>query len=127
MATQVYESWPNPLPQSWAPGVATWRVLASDGTDYASIAALQAASKNPYPGLDPGMTIGTCLIRTVATGGGPGSWVLFARDRITAPTDAQAENEVGANDQQIAVSCPFRVLWIRLNTASDRFFCDGRY
>lgn len=46
-----------------------FHILATDGSGYASLAALKAAGKIPFPNLEPGQPVGRLLVRSIATGG----------------------------------------------------------
>lgn len=52
-----------------APGDTSIRILASDGSSYTTFALLEAAGKEPWPGLDTGMNLGKLSVRSIATGG----------------------------------------------------------
>lgn len=120
--------WPNPLPANVAPNGTSWVVVASDGTTYSTVAALLAAGKRPYPGLDPGGRIGSCLLHSISSTGGAGSGFLYKRDTTTAPSAvSDAENTVAGSDQQVSVACPFRLIWVKNVSGTDRIILDGRY
>lgn len=121
---------PNPLPANVSPGDTNWHVIASDGTPYTTMALLLAAGKRPYPGIDPGGRIKSCLLRSITTAGAPGSGVLYKLDpkNGTAPTTiADADNEVGGSDQQVSLKCPFRIIWLKALSATDYIKLDGRH
>ena len=52
-----------------APTDTSIRILASDGTSYTTLALLEAAGKQPWPALDPGMNLGKLSVRSLAAGG----------------------------------------------------------
>lgn len=68
----------------------SWLVLASDGTAYTSLAALQSAGKTPFPGLDAGITPDSILLQCKTGTFANGEAFLVAFNRSTAPTDSEA-------------------------------------
>lgn len=50
-----------------------WRVIAADGTGYQDLAAMAAAGKSPWPGLDPGMYPHRIRIRSENGSGASGA------------------------------------------------------
>lgn len=127
MTMLVTTHYPNPAKGRFVPGVTTWVFLASDNSTYATMALLLAAGKKPYPSLDFGQRLGTCLLHTAASDGTAGSGCYYVRDMTTTPVDADAENTVGPFDQQVNVSCPFHCIAVRLFNATDILFVNGRW
>lgn len=124
MSQVVREYYPNPRNAKVAPASTSWVVVASDGSTYSTMALLIAAGKRPYPGLDHGGRIGTCLLHAVTSSGGAGSPIYYALDEPTTPTE---ENVLGGSDQQVSIAGPFRNLWLKLTNASDIVMVNGRY
>ena len=88
MAEFVSTQAPNVAQVTATPPDTSWRVIASDGTTYTTLAALLAAGKTPYPGLDPGAYLQSLSIVSVA-GGAPGSAFSFRKNPLTTPTTGQ--------------------------------------
>lgn len=106
----------------------TWRVVASDLVPYASMTALLAAGKKPWPGLEQGQTCETLIVRSDNASGADGSpfYIAFNRTDALLPTDATADDLVSGAGQQF-VDQQARNVWIRKTVAGDRIFLRGRY
>jgi len=126
---------------SFTPAATTWRWAASDGTDYASLAALQAAGKTCWPGLiNQGMhpTSGVVFTRTSAGAAGSGAFIRFdppaGWDALSsdAARDALAEEVFGSGQQYVTgglidtVSQEFIALAFRLLASSDALVATAK-
>lgn len=107
---------------------ATWRVVASDLTVFASMALLLAAGKKPWPGLDQGQTCESLIVRSDTGAGADGApfYIAFNRTDAVLPTDATADDLVSGSGQQFFDN-QVRNVWIRKTVAGDRIFLRGRY
>lgn len=117
-------------PLEVAVGSTSWRVISSDGNAYASVAALLAAGKQPFPksdgtiGLDLGMKLQSVTLST-SSAGAPGSAFYVAFNPQTAPSGTAGEfveagiyfNETGHVSQ----------LWVSLTASSDVLQILARY
>lgn len=113
-----------------APATTSWRVISSDGGAYATVAALLAAGKQPFPksdgtiGLDPGMKLQSLTLST-SNAGAAGSGFYVAYNPQTPPSGTAAEfiettvyfTEVGHIWQ----------LWVSLTVSSDTLQILARY
>lgn len=100
-------------------------VIASDGTGYATIAALLAAGKKCYPGLDAGMDLSNLTVYTEDGAGGDGDPVYYTTNQTTAPTTATMRM-VSGGGQKFTVEgvnrknlIPIRNVWISKTTGTD--------
>ena len=104
----------------------TWNVLASDGSGYATIAALVAASKTLFPDLPAGMTARDFVVRT-RNGVTDGSPFLFVTNRYDVGfgnlADDTARDAVAiftsGGGQQFTEPGPIRTVWVRKTVAGD--------
>jgi hypothetical protein len=105
--------------------VTTWQMLATDGVGYATYAALVAAAKTPWPGLDPGCDLQQLTYRSEDGSAAAGSAFYIAFNRTTAPTDDQAE--LVTTPDLPPVPGPIRNVWIRKTAGTDEVILAGRY
>lgn len=106
-----------------------WRVIATDGTAYTTLALLAAANKYVFPyGADPshnylsrGMFPQSVLIRSIASDGvSDGSPFYADWNDATAPTDGIASTFVSGSGQQIALpGGTYWNIWIRKTVPTD--------
>lgn len=104
----------------------TWQMLATDGTGYATYAALQAAARTPWPGLDPGADLQILNARSENAAGADGSSFYIRFNTTVAPIDDEAEL-VSGSGQVLPIPGPIRTVWIRKLTGADEVILAGRY
>lgn len=98
---------------------AAWSIVASDGVLYATLAALTAAGKKPWPGLDPPNSVAWFSLSTAdSTGIAAGGAFCYSYNTTTAPTDTARSVFVPAGQSRILPG-PVSALWIRKVTAGD--------
>lgn len=126
----IFNQAPGKYPLQVVPASTAWRVISSDGGAYATVAALLAAGKQPFPksdgtiGLDLGMKIQSITLSTV-NAGAPGSAFYVAFNPQTPPTGTAAEFIAsGAYDVE-----PGHIsqLWVSLTVAGDTLDILARY
>lgn len=127
MAVFASQYAPNPKRAVCDPDAATWVIVASDGTAYATYAALIAAGKTPYPGLDAGGFLESCLIKSKTSAGADGSPFLFRTNGTAAPASDDEAVSVSGSGQAWPVHCPFELIWIRLTVSTDEVTLDGAF
>lgn len=99
-----------------------WRIVATDGVAYTTVALLLAANKSPFPHLDPGMFPGAVLIRSIAADGVSDGSPFYAdwNKATTGPTDGVASVFVSGSGQQISLpGGTYWNFWIRKTVATD--------
>lgn len=128
--------YPNAISGTVNPASTDWLIIGRNKTTrvvtaYATKALLLAAGDRMFPGLDPGGTIGTCILNSVdSTGLAPGSAILYKCDPaggVAPTTAADADNVLFGDTQQIVLPCPFTELWLKFVDAADFAKLSGRY
>ena len=120
----IYE--PNSVRIKDATSSTAWQCLASDGSGYASLAALAAAGKRLFPGLDAGGFLQRCILSSEGITGSGGGAFYVALNLSTQPVD----DSVGILVLPGTVF-EFRGkvynIWFRKLASSDKIVADGRY
>jgi len=128
MASEVFQYAPNRVYLDLSASSTTWNVVATDGTLYASIAALRTAGKSPWPNLDPGGFLQFLSYRsTTSTGIADGGPFGVAINQAAAPTDTTGSRLVSGSGQTINDPGPVYCIWIRKTTATDIVQLTGGY
>jgi hypothetical protein len=95
--------------------VTTWHVVATDGTGYASVAAIIAAGKRPWPFLPGGSMVNALSLESIAAAGGAGSQFYYAWNTTTTPTTGVS---VVTGVRQVSPGMVYN-LWIMKTVATD--------
>jgi len=103
----------------------TYYVMASDGALYTTLAALLAAGKVPFPGLDPMMNMGELTLHSENSGAN-GSPFFFRVNTATAPTSDNAVHEAGGG-QQYGIEGTITNLWLAVTDGTDKVIASLRY
>ena len=120
---------PNRTHAHYAGTTTTVLVLATDNTAYATLAALRAAGKTPWPGLDAGLPVDEAVLNADnGIGDASAGSVYFATNRNdttkpVADTDFDTVLEPGQSDTDLSV---YNV-WFRKEVTTDRFWARGAY
>jgi hypothetical protein len=107
---------PNSISLGVTPSDTSWRVVASDGTTYTTLALLVAAGKTPFPAGNTFASIVASPCRLYArsdASGSDGSNFYVATNQKTAPTTGQLID--GSGGQQLVIDGPFQNLWLKTN------------
>lgn len=125
----VFGHAPNKIELNFAAGVATWVVISTDGVGYASLAALFAANKVPWPrsngtvGLDPGMMLQS-LTASTFNGTTDGSGFFLVVNSANAPTNAEF---VSGGGQKFTQAGQVWNVWVKLTDGTDTLALLGQY
>lgn len=122
MSTGNAPFYPNRVTCEFSASSVAWNIIATDGVGYTTYGALVAAGKTPYPGNNDDFPRGipNTLVRSSTSALAAGSTFLVKTNTINAPTDAQAEVQVGGTDQQFGYEhASVRQLWLRKTVAGD--------
>jgi hypothetical protein len=109
--------------------VITWFILASDGTGYASYAALLAAGKTAWPAMpDQGMFLNTATVRSEGASAADGSPFYVAPNfGPTAPGSDLVGELVSAGGVGYTYPGHIYNLWIRKTVSTDKIIAQGTY
>lgn len=113
---------PNKLQTRCAPATTAWRVIASDGTVHASIAAMTTAGKTPWPGVS---LLGGYLQLVDSTGVADGNKMQVAFDLQTAPTSGFLVRGTAGGEYILPFGCTN--VWVKLETSTDLINLIGNY
>lgn len=133
--------YPNRLELEFVPGVTTWILVSTDGVGYASLAALRAAGKQPWPnsftltgtltpGIDPGGNtgLGPLLITSDAGAGVGGSYMYATYNQATQPATDNPGSLIDANTVLTFDDVgSLWTVWVRMSSASDKVRLELRY
>ena len=129
---------PNKVEFDFVIGVITWVILATDGTNYATLAALTAAGKSPWPhsytlsgtiqpGIDQGFNMLGPLTAQSDAAGAAGSLFYLETNLATAPvTDNPGALATGSGISFTDVGTLNNV-WVRMLSATDKLRITLRY
>ena len=136
MLTQ--RQYPNRIELEVVPGVITWVVLATDGTTYATLAALVAAGKKAWPqsytlsgvlqpGIDNFTGLGPLTAQSDAAGSA-GSAFYIEINQASAPSSDNPGALVlsGGSASYDDVASLYNV-WVRMTSPSDKLRLTLRY
>jgi len=88
----VFPQYPNETPVAkFSASSTSYRVIATDGVDYASLAALAAAGKTPFPGVDSGIQLGALAVVSTDGSNAAGSPIRVKLNSATAPTSGTGQ------------------------------------
>lgn len=118
----------------FAPGDTLWHIIASDMTAYTTEAALRAAGKVPWPGLDQGMFLASLIAstRTATDAAGDDAYIAFNKGAAFAALANDAARDAQAFDliftgSQLSIAgvnhlSSFMIdnVWCRLITGTDK-------
>lgn len=122
----IVRTWaPNRVTVHGTTAVATWAVLGTNGTLYASIAACIAAGTTPFPGLGPGIDPQCSSFSAENGAGALASAVYFATNRATAPTDDTAD--ILLPGMTADWTGPLYNVWFRKTVAGDETVATVMY
>lgn len=121
----------NQLVTECTPGDTAIRILAADGTSYTTLALLNAAGKQPWPALDPGMnSLGKLSVRTIdSSGESTSSDFYYLINKVKpAATSSMVHVSGGGQERQIgntqadsnALLTVWQV-WFALTASTDVF------
>lgn len=112
----------------------SWQILASDMTGYSTLAAVTAAGKVPWPGLDSGMYLSTLAVKCENGSAADGSPFYIAYNQGTAPVDDQAILVSGSgqtlvfNGVNLTHSGPMiKCIWVRKTVGTDEVILTPDY
>ena len=125
--TMFWQSYPNRVTKEITPGDTAVHFVASDGSIYATLAALQAAGKTAWPGLDPGCNqAGMLCVRSIAaSGSADGSPFYYATNTPTAVQTSMTY--VSGSGQERQVSGTLWCVAIKATSATDIIELEWRY
>jgi hypothetical protein len=127
MSAMIMQYTPNRASARYSAAGTGWVLIASDGTAHATYAALQAAGKVPFPGLDAGMFLQTLQLRSENASGADGSPFYYRVGSTTAPADDHEAMLCSGSGQVHTVPCPVRLLWLKKTVSGDEIIIEGRY
>lgn len=115
----VFPQYPNETPVAkFSASSTAYHVIATDGSDYATIALLLAAGKTPFPGVDVGIELGALAIVCTNGSDAAGSPIRVKLNSATAPSSGTGQWMPGG---AIVVWNPGIVssVWISKTVAGD--------
>lgn len=122
--SMVFQHAPNKKTARYSTAGTGWILLASDGTAHASVAALNSASKYPYPNLDAGAFLQYLILQSENGSGASGSGFYYKVGGGTAPSDlSEAEFTTGRAE----LPGPASYLWLKKVTSGDVIVVTGGY
>lgn len=127
MASQVFTDFPNHKRAAFSASSTVWQLIATDGTGYATFAALYADGKFPFPNLDPGARLNGGLQITADNGSGGGnSEMFYAVNVATAPSTADAYSPIPAGGG-IHEDGNVQAVWVRKSVGTDVAYLHGTF
>ena len=106
-----------------------WHIVATDGTGYATLAALKAAGKKPFgcAGLDPGLFFQVVNVTTDNGSAGTSSGGYIAFNRTVAP--ASTPQGEGFMSPGLNRTYPGRFwnVWVQKLATTDRWFFEAKF
>lgn len=125
--SMVYQYAPNPVNALYnASESGAWKIIASDGSSYSTLALLTAAGKNPYPYLGAGMFLQYLTLRSENGSGAAGSGFYYQTGVTTAPSDFSKATWVAGGTPE-PIPGPVRYLWVYKTVSGDRVFINGAH
>jgi hypothetical protein len=127
MAELIFAYAPNTTTCCDVDNTTDWHVVATDGTGYASLAALTAAGKAPLGTKDPGLF--WLVVNMSADNGSEGasSGFFIAFNQITAPVAAPQGVEYVAPGMNKTEPTSFNNVWVKKSVGTDRFFFAAKW
>ena len=113
----IFPHAPNKIGVQPVPSDTAWRIVASDGSTYTTVAALISMGKVPFPLVDAGITIQTLTMRTI-NANADGSPFYFSINPQVVPTGIAGQLVSGSGQQFVAPGSIWQ-LWVKLTAAGD--------
>lgn len=120
---------PNRLPVQFSASSTDWNILATDGTGYATYAALLAANKTTYPGTPAQFPTGLpeMSVRSAATGGlTDGSPFLIRTNGLDVPSESE-DLISGSGQTYVFKNDAIKQVWVKKTVGTDVIIIGGRF